>query len=192
MRRVIASPYVSLDGLIALPDGDSGWPTTGSERYVREVLPPLFEQADTIVLGRKTYETIVQFWPATSSEEDRLAGPMNTLPKLVFSRWLSQAPWGTYQNATLVRDDPAEAIARLKQRAGKDLLIFGSGKLISTLAQADLIDDYWLLIHPVVLGRGVPLFGGLERRLDLALLDAIPTEEGALIVHYQPARDRRA
>src|SRR6266699_2916729 len=99
MRKVVASPYVSLDGLIALPDGTSDWPTTGSERYAREILPLLFEQSDTIVLGRKTYETLVQFWPPMSPEEDRFATPMNTLPKIVFSQsfWagecLSSAIW---------------------------------------------------------------------------------------------------
>jgi dihydrofolate reductase len=188
MRQVIASPYISLDGLIALPDGSSGWPATGSERYAREILPLLFEQSDTIVLGRKTYETIVQFWPRMSPAEDRFATPMNTLPKIVFSQSLSEVRWGKWQTATLVKDDPAQAIARLKQQEGRSLLIFGSGKLISILAQADLIDDYWLLLHPVVLGSGVPLFRDLERRLDLALLEVKPSEEGVLIVHYQPAR----
>lgn len=95
---------------------------------------------------------------------------------------------GTWQSATLVQDDPVAAIAQLKQQAGKNLLIFGSGQLISILAQADLIDDYWLQVHPVVLGRGVPLFGDLERRLDLSLLEARPSAEGVLILHYQPAR----
>jgi dihydrofolate reductase len=189
MRKVIASPSMSLDGMIALPDGYSGWPTTGSERYHSEVLPMLFEQSDTIVLGRKTYETMVQFWPAISLEEDQCAGPMNMLPKLVFSQSLSEVAWGTWQNATLVHDDPAEAIAQLKQQAGKNLLIFGSGRLISTLAQGDLIDDYWLQLHPVVLGRGVPFFSDLERRLNLELLEAKPSEEGVLIMHYQPVRN---
>ena len=188
MRKVIASPYMSLDGLIALPDGASGWPTTGSQRYHREILPRLFEQSDTIVLGRKTYETLVQFWPSTSLQEDRFARPMNTLPKLVFSQSLTEVRWGTWRNATLLKDDPAEAIARLKQQEGKHLLIFGSGKLISTLAQADLIDDYWLLVHPVVLGRGVSLFRDLQRRLDLSLLEATPSPEGVLLLHYQPIR----
>ena len=187
MRKVVASPYVSLDGLIALPDGTSDWPTTGSERYAREVLPMLFEQSDTIVLGRKTYETIVQFWPPMSPEEDRFATPMNTLPKIVFSQSLSEVTWGKWQNATLVKDDAAQAIAKLKQQEGKNLLIFGSGKLISTLAQADLIDDYWLQVHPIVLGSGVSLFRDLEQRLDLSLLDVKPSEEGILILHYQPA-----
>lgn len=114
MRKVVASPYMSLDGLIALPDGTSGWPTPGSERYHREILPLLFEQSDTIVLGRKTYETIVQFWPHMSPEEDRFATPMNTLPKTVFSQSLSEVTWGKWQNATLVKDDPAQAIAKLK------------------------------------------------------------------------------
>ena len=107
MRKVIASPYMSLDGLIALPDGTSDWPTTGSERYAREVLPMLFEQSDTIVLGRKTYETIVRFWPSMEPQQDRFATPMNTLPKIVFSQSLSHVSWGKWQNATLVKDDPA-------------------------------------------------------------------------------------
>ena len=174
--------------MIALHDGSSGWPATGSERYHREILPLLFEQADTIVLGRKTYETMVQFCPFMSQEEDRFATPMNTLPKLVFSQSLSQVVWGTWQNATLVKDDPGEAMAQLKQQTGKNLLIFGSGQLISTLAQADLIDDYWLQLHPVVLGKGVPLYSNLRRRLGLSLLEARPSQEGVLILHYQPAR----
>jgi dihydrofolate reductase len=87
----------------------------------------------------------------------------------------------------LVKDDPVEAIARLKQQPGKNLLIFGSGRLISTLAQADLIDDYWLQLHPVVLGRGVPLFSELAR-LDLSLREVKRSEEGVLVLHYQPAR----
>jgi dihydrofolate reductase len=188
MRKVIASPYMSLDGLIALPDGTSDWPASGSERYAREILPLLFEQSDTIVLGRKTYETIVQFWPSLSPEEDRFATPMNTLPKIVFSQSLSQVTWGKWQNATLVKGDPVEAMLALKQQEGKDLLIFGSGKLISTLAQADVIDDYWLQVHPLVLGSGVPLFREQTPRLDLSLLDVKPSEEGILILHYQPAR----
>ena len=187
MRKVIASPYMSLDGLIALPDGTSDWPTTGSERYAREVLPMLFEQSDTIVLGRKTYETMVQFWPNMEPSENRFVTPMNTIPKIVFSQSLSQVSWGKW-DATLVKDDPAEAIAKLRQQAGQNLLIFGSGKLISTLAQADLIDDYWLQVHPIVLGSGVSLFSDLEQRLDLSLLEAKPSEEGVLILHYQPAR----
>jgi len=113
---------------------------------------------------------------------------MNTLPKIVFSQSLSQVSWGKWQNATLVKDDPAEAIAKLRQQAGQNPLIFGSGKLISTLAQADLIDDYWLQVHPIVLGRGVSLFRDLEQRLDLSLLEVKPSEEGILILHYQPAR----
>jgi dihydrofolate reductase len=188
MRKVVASPYMSLDGLIALPDGTSDWPASGSERYAREILPLLFEQSDTIVLGRKTYETLVQFWPNMEPAQDRFATPMNTLPKIVFSQSLSTVSWGKWQNATLVKDDPAEAIAKLKQQEGKDLLIFGSGKLISTLAQADLIDDYWLQVHPLVLGSGVSLFRELSRRLELSLLEVKPSEEGILILHYQPAR----
>jgi dihydrofolate reductase len=187
MRKVVASPYMSLDGLIALPDGTSDWPASGSERYAREILPMLFEQSDTIVLGRKTYETMVQFWPNMDPSENRFVTPMNTIPKIVFSQSLSQVSWGKWP-ATLVKDDPVEAMLALKQQEGKDLLIFGSGKLISTLAQADLIDDYWLQVHPLVLGSGVSLFRELTLRLDLSLLDVKPSQEGILVLHYQPAR----
>jgi dihydrofolate reductase len=187
MRKVVASPYMSLDGLIALPDGTSDWPKSGSERYAREILPMLFEQSDTIVLGRKTYETMVQFWPNMDPEENRFVTPMNTIPKIVFSQSLGAVAWGKWP-ATLVKDDPVEAMRALKQQEGEDLLIFGSGKLISTLAQADLIDDYWLQVHPLVLGSGVALFRELSHRLELSLLEVKPSEEGILILHYQPAR----
>jgi len=95
-------------------------------------------------------------WPFASTEDDINAELMNTVSKLVFSRTLSQAEWGKWGTIRLVKDDPAEVIAHLKQQPGKDMVIFGSGGLVSQLAQAGLVDDYQLRVHPVVLGSGKP------------------------------------
>ena len=183
--RLVATEYISLDGVFEEPGRWSG-PFFNDE--AAQFKWNELQASEALLLGRKTYETIVPFWPPMSPEEDRFATPMNTLPKIVFSQSLSGVTRGKWHNATLVKDDPAQAIAKLKQQEGKNLLIFGSGKLISTPAQADLIDDYWLQVHPIVLGRGVSLFRDLEQRLDLSLLEVKPSEEGILILHYQPAR----
>ena len=184
MRKVIASPFVTLDGFIAGPDGELDW-SVGDEAFDREQLPALLNRVDAILLGRLTYQALAAYWPFTSAEDDRIADRMNTLPKFVFSRTLSEAPWGHFKNARVVEDDPVEAVAKLKQQSGKDMVIFGSGRLVSELAQAGLIDEYQLRVNPVVLGSGKPLFGDLKESVKLKLLDSRTSPSGVVVLHYQ-------
>src|SRR6266568_3016850 len=118
MRKVIASPFITLDGFIAGPQ----------EEFDREMLPLLLKRVDAIVLGRVTYQELAAYWPFASTEDDINAELMNTVPKIIFSRTLEQVEWGKWGNIRLVKDDPVGAIANLKQQPGKDMVIFGSGK----------------------------------------------------------------
>jgi dihydrofolate reductase len=184
LRKVIASPFVTLDGFIAGPDGALDW-SVGDEAFDREQLPALLSRVDAILLGRLTYQALAAYWPFTSAEDDRTADLVNTIPKFVFSRTLSEAPWGPFKNARVVKDDPAEAVAKLKQQSGKDMVIFGSGRLVSQLAQAGLIDEYQLRVNPVVLGSGKRLFPDLKERVKLKLLDSRTSPSGVVVLHYQ-------
>lgn len=184
LRKVIASPFVTLDGFIAGPDGALDW-SVGDEAFDREQLPALLSRVDAILLGRLTYQELAAYWPFTSGEDDHNADLMNTIPKFVFSRTLAEAPWGQINNARVVKDDPAEAVAKLKQQSGKDMVIFGSGRLVSQLAQAGLIDEYQLRVNPVVLGSGKRLFQDLQERVKLKLLDTRTSPSGVVVLHYQ-------
>ena len=184
MRKVIASPFVTLDGFIAGPDGALDW-SVGDEAFDREQLPALLDRVDVILLGRLTYQALAAYWPFASAEDDRVADLVNTTPKVVFSRTLSEAPWGHFKNAKVVKEDPAEAVARLKQQSGKDMVIFGSGRLVSHLTQAGLIDEYQLRVNPVVLGSGKRLFPDLKERVKLKLLDSRISPSGVVVLHYQ-------
>jgi dihydrofolate reductase len=184
VRKVIASPFVTLDGFIAGPDGELDW-SVGDEAFDREQLPALLDRVDAILLGRLTYQALAAYWPFTSTEEDRTADLVNTISKVVFSRTLAEAPWGPFKNARLVKEDPAAVVAQLKQQAGEDMVIFGSGRLVSELAQAGLIDEYQLRVNPVVLGRGKRLFPDLRETVKLKLLDSRTSPSGVVVLHYQ-------
>ncbi|OLC62521.1 MAG: hypothetical protein AUH89_01170 [Ktedonobacter sp. 13_1_40CM_4_52_4] len=110
---------------------------------------------------------------------------MNTIPKIVFSKTLETVEWGKWQNARLVKDDPAETIANLKQQPGRDMAIFGSGGLVSQLAQRGLVDEYQLRVHPVVLGSGKPFFKDLKEQMKLKLLDSRAFPSGVVVLSYQ-------
>jgi len=151
------------------------------------MLPLLLRRVDAIILGRVTYQALAAYWPFASTEDDINAELVNTVPKIVFSRTLEHAGWGKWDNARLVKDDPAETIATLKRQPGKDMVIFGSGRLVSQLAQAGLVDEIQLRVHPVVLGSGKPLFTDLTEPVKLNLLEATPLSQGVVVLHYQRA-----
>ena len=137
--------------------------------------------ADVLVFGRVTYQGMAAYWPNASGE---VAERMNSIAKIVFSRTLKTAVW---TNTTLIRELDAEGVRRLKEEGDGAALVFGSGAFSAALMQADLFDEYRLLVAPVVLGAGTPLFGrGLPRRR-LGLLEARALGSGAVLLRYAPA-----
>lgn len=185
MRKVIASIYVTLDGFIARSNGEFDW-GIGDEQMEKDN-DDLLSTADAILLGRETYQILANYWPTATRQDAILAAKMNRIPKIVFTKTLDKVEWGIWNNARLVKDHIAEEVARLKQQPGKNMVIFGSGSIISTLARAGLIDEYRLLVNPIVLGSGKPLFRDITGPIKLTLLQANRYQSGVVLLVYKPA-----
>jgi dihydrofolate reductase len=136
--------------------------------------------ADSMLLGRRTYDIFAGYWPSSKEE---LAGRLNSMTKYVVSRTRQSVDW---QNSVLVKGDVAPEIARLKQQPGKNILVFGSGQLVPTLLRHDLVDELQLVIHPVILGSGKRLFREAMDRKNFTLFESRTTPKGVLMLGYRP------
>jgi dihydrofolate reductase len=188
MRRVIVSNLVSLDGHLAAPDGDLSWFAVGPDffAYVNRMMPTL----GLLLFGRVTYEMMAAYWPNPDNTKDNdplATNAMNELPKLVASRTLKKAGWGHWDNAT-VTANPVQAVREIKALPGGDIAIYGSGGLVSTLAEADLIDEYRMIMNPVILGEGIPMFRGMQRRVPLKLMSSQVFDQKMVMLTYHPER----
>jgi dihydrofolate reductase len=198
MRKLILSLMVSLDGAIARADGNLDWFLSDAD-FEEEMLG-LLRNVDGMLFGRLSYELLAQYWPTAGSSAQQAPGGfssterelefarlMNSIPKTVYSRTLQQADWGPVNIAKAVN---AEEIAHLKRSSGKDLVLFAGAQLASAFVKLDLIDEYRLMIHPIVLGNGIALFQGLtqERKLELRRTRIFPC--GVALLQYE--RDRTA
>ncbi len=194
MRKVIVSEFLTLDGVMqgpGSPDEDrrggfdrGGWQMPYfDDVFGREVSQGL-EAAGGLLLGRVTYEIFAGYWP--SAPDDPMTATMNRLPKLVASTTLKEPLH--WQNSSLVPGDIAEAIPKLKEEPGNDLVVIGSGGLARALMQHDLVDEYRLMVHPIVLGRGARLFGENGPRIPLRLVETTPSTTGVLLLTYEPER----
>jgi dihydrofolate reductase len=178
-RKVVASTYLSLDGYIDEPGHWSFafWSQEAADFKARELVA-----SDALLLGRITYEGFAAYWPTMEGTGD-FGAKMNAMPKYVASRTLTSATW----NATIIEGDVAEAVSKLKAEDGGDLLIGGSGQLIDYLTTHDLIDEYRLMVVPIVLGSGTKrLFNRVPRR-SLALVDTLAFPHGVVVLTYHPA-----
>jgi len=185
MRKVIASPFVTLDGFMAGPQGEIDWNEPYFDEEMARYVGEQFASVDTLLFGRGTYQLFVQYWPTQGVKDDpAFAEKMNTLPKIVFSTTLETLTWN---NTRLVKENIVEEIHSLKRREGKDIVIDRSPGLIHSLSRLGFIDEYRLRVHPIVLGSGVPLFKGLKERMPLKLIDSQTFQSGVVILHYQPA-----
>ena len=188
MRKLIATEYVTLDGTMQDPGGGDQSPYGGwsGPFFDQEAGQFKFDElfaAGALLLGRATYEGFAKAWPALKDEMG-FADRMNGLPKYVVSRTLKTADWN---NSTIIRDHVGEAVSKLKQEPGQDILLAGSAMLLSFLMQHDLVDEYRLLLHPIVVGGGKKLFPeGVKQTLRLVESRALAT--GMLILRYEPER----
>jgi class 3 adenylate cyclase/dihydrofolate reductase len=189
MRRLIASEFVTLDGVMEAPghdqhpDGKNAWAlryaSADQQRYKAEEL----SEAAAVLLGRVTYEIFAAFWP-TAPKDEGFADRMNAIPKYIVSKSLGTAGW---QNSTIIKGNPAEKIAELKQQSGGDILLFGSADLLNSLINHDLIDEYRLMVFPVVLGSGKRLFRDARDIMHLELVDTRTFASGVTVLTYRPA-----
>jgi dihydrofolate reductase len=174
---------VSLDGFFEGPKSwDLDWHQYAWGEELEQLSTEQLKTVGMLLFGRVTYEGMAGYW---SSQKGEIADFMNNLPKVVFSRTLGKAEW---KNTRLVNEDAAEEVAKLKQQPGKDLFIFGSANLSSTLMQHGLVDEYRLCITPIVLGGGSPLFKPSPHRMKMKLLEARPLKTGGVILRYQPEK----
>lgn len=194
-RRLVVNNNVTLDGVMqapARPDEDTrggfrhgGWSTPYFDEVMAKTAAESIAAGTELMIGRRTYEDFARVWP-TMTADNPFTQVMNDSRKYVASRSL-KAPL-EWQNSTLLDGDAGDAVANLKNEAGPDIVILGSGELIRSLMPRDLIDEFRLLIHPLVLGSGIKLFNedsGFEK---LRLMDTRPTTTGVIIATYQPAR----
>jgi dihydrofolate reductase len=180
MRRVIASEFVSLDGVMEDPSWTFQFTSEEQGKFKFDEL----SVSDTLLLGRVTYEGFAAAWPHMTEQYGEYADMMNGYPKYVVSTSLEEAEWN---NSTLIKENVAEEVSRLKQQPGGDILIFGSGDLVNTLMQHDLIDEYRLMVFPVVVGSGKRLFkDGIETKV-LRLVETKTFGSGVVVLSYQPA-----
>ena len=180
MRKLFFQMMVSLDGYFEPPDKRVDWHVVDDDfmRYVADML----DSIDGMVMGRVVYEAMAAVWPTASGPH---AGPMNTLPKFVVSRTLDRLPVA-WNNARLLEGDAVEQIGKLKQQPGKPLSVGGSN-LVASLVPSGLVDEYRILVAPIVLGGGTPLFHGIRDRLRLKLVETRTFRSGVVAQHYHPA-----
>src|SRR6266480_6346865 len=186
MRKVIVSEFMTLDGVMEDPGGAEGFKHGGWSFHFGSADQQQFKveelfKADALLLGRRTYQGFAAAWP-TMPGTGAYGERMNSLPKYVVSTTLSDMTW----NATLLHGDLAEALSRLRQEAGQDILVFGSGQLVHTLHERDLIDEYRLMVFPVVLGSGKRLFSGGNEKKVLKLVETRTLGSGVVLLTYQP------
>ena len=183
MRKVILFNMVTLDGFFSGPEGEIDWHNVDQE--FNEFAIAQLDTAGGLIFGRVTYEMMASYWPTPLAIEDDpvVAAKMNSIPKFVFSRSLRSADW---ENTQLIHRDAGDEISNLKQQPGGDLFIFGSANLASSLTRQGLIDEYRLMLNPLVLGDGRPLFEELAERLSLKLIKTKVFASGNVLLTYQP------
>jgi len=179
MRKVIVSEFLSLDGIMEEPMWTFKF---FGEEQAKFKLNELMA-SDTLLLGRVTYEGFAEAWPGRKDEEG-FADRMNGLPKYVVSTTLSETEWN---NSHVINTNVAQEVTRLKQQPGENILVYGSGQLVQTLMQHDLIDEYRIMFFPVVLGKGKRLFKP-ESMATLKLIDATTFATGTVVLSYEPDR----
>jgi dihydrofolate reductase len=195
MRKLIADEFVTLDGVMQAPgqaDEDTsggfrhgGWHVGYFDDIAMRLVVENVVKAGGFLLGRRTYEIFAAHWPNASEEEQVLAEPLNTKPKYVASRTLTEPL--DWRNSTVLQGDLAEAVAGLKQEDGEDLHVIGSGELVQTLFGQGLVDEFRLMIDPVVVGGGKRLFRDDGVLSPLRLVDSQVTTTGVIIATYAPA-----
>jgi dihydrofolate reductase len=188
MSRIVAAEYVTADGVMQDPGGvgeieRGGWSNPYWDDQLAKFQTELLFASDALLLGRVTYEGFAASWPDLEHEVGEFANKMNAMPKYVASRTMQDTEW----NATLIEGELPEAVAKLKDESGQNLLIYGSGALVNTLLQHDLVDLYRLMIFPVVLGQGKRLFPESGNKKPLRLTDVNSTSTGVLVADYVPA-----
>jgi dihydrofolate reductase len=185
MRKLVVFNNVTLDGYFTGVDGDFSWAHTGSDdAEFNAFVADNASGGGQLLLGRITYELMASYWPTPNAikNDPIVAEGMNSMPKVVFSRTLDKASWS---NTKLVKGDIAAEIRKMKQEPGKGMAILGSGSIVSQLAPHGLIDEYQVVLNPVVLGQGRTMFDGVKEKLNLKLTRTRSFRSGKVFLCYE-------
>jgi dihydrofolate reductase len=186
MGKLVLFMHTTLDGFVAGPNGEMDWINVDEEMF--EYAGKRTNESDTALYGRVTYEMMQSYWPNAADQPNATRHDIehskwyNGVTKIVLSRTMKGA---NLPNTKIISDNVANEISKLKQSAGKDILIFGSPSAVHSLMSENLIDDYWLFINPILLGQGIPLFKGIKNKTNLKLLETIPFAAGVVCLHYE-------
>lgn len=185
---------ISLDGFVAGTNGEMDWMVWDWDEVLKNYTSELTESADTFLMGRATGEGMAVYWPTVASnpeskEEDKwMAERLNNLPKVIFSKKITSINW---INAR-VANDIIEEVNELKKEPGKDIIIYGGARIVSSFIRENLIDEYHLFVNPVCIGKGKSIFNKTDGRLDLKLTNTTVSKTGIIILHYEPKKKRRS
>lgn len=188
MRKIITTEFYSLDGFMSDPDDSMDWVINSFDPELGKYEAELYDQADTLLLGRVTYKIFESYWPTAATNPDapegdiEMAHKINNIKKIVFSKSLKKVDW---KNSKILNEINPKEIARMKESSGKSILIVGSASIVQQLTNFDLIDEYHFVIHPIILGVGKPLFTNIKNRVMLNLIDTKTFKNGAELVRYQ-------
>ena len=184
MRKLVVFNHVTLDGYFADMNGDMSWAHKNDAEW-KAFAAGNAKGDGPLLFGRITYELMASYWPTPLASKNYpvLAERMNNLPKVVFSRTLDKASWN---NTKLVKGDMAAEIRKMKKEPGEGMAILGSGSIVSQLAQEGLIDEYQIVVNPIVLGKGRTMFDGIKRKLTLKLASTRAFGNGNVLLCYEP------
>src|SRR5882724_9690766 len=185
MRKVIVFNHVTLDGFFTDKHGDMSWAHKQDPEW-NALVAQNASGGGQLLFGRITYDLMASYWPTPAAMQNNpaVAAGINKVPKVVFSRTLDKASWN---NTKRVKGDPAQEVRKMKAAPGEDMVILGSGSIVSQLAQAGLIDEYQIVVSPIVLGEGKTMFDGIQKKLPLTLAKSRTFGNGNVLLCYKPA-----
>lgn len=186
MRKIKLQMQLSLDGFTSGTEGEMDWLIPDWDNIIKEYVADLTNSADTFMMGRFTGEGMAVYWPTVptnpeSTEEEKwMADKLNCSTKIVFSRRATHINW----NNVRIANDIVEEVKELKKEPGKDIIIYGGARIVSSFIRENLIDEYHLFINPVIIGGGKPIFNNVKEKLKLKLAKTTQTSTGIVILHY--------
>lgn len=189
MRRLILEEWMSLDGHVADKNGQLDFFTNltpEQNKYSDSDQLKFLETIDTILLGRKTYELFVDFWPGATTDKEVIADKLNETNKIVFSNTITKAPWGQWAEAEVIAGEAVAAIRNLKLLPGKDMVMWGSISVAQSLMRANLIDEYHIQLCPILTGGGRKLFPEQININQLNLFEVRQYNTGTVFLNYKP------
>ncbi|MGO9481760.1 MAG: dihydrofolate reductase family protein [Candidatus Kryptoniota bacterium] len=192
MRTLAVFNMISLDGYFVDANGDMSWAHSdrSNDAEFNEFIKNNASGGGELLFGRKTYDLMVSHWPTPEAKKNDpvVAEGMNSMAKVVFSRKMDKATWN---NTKLVKENMVDEVRKMKQESGKGMVILGSGEIVSQLAQEGLIDQYQILVIPIVLGKGRTMFEGIKDRFKLKLTKSRAFANGNVFLSYEPITSQK-